>query len=89
MNPDTTLQIPAQVMSREVGDEVVLLDLANGTYFGLEGVGRYIWNSIVDGHSIDQIVDRIVTEFDVDEDQAQTDLLAFAEDLLARGLLAK
>ena len=32
--------IPPQVMARTVGDETVILDLASGTYFGLDPVGR-------------------------------------------------
>ena len=37
-------RIPEDVVSREVGGEAVLLNLATGTYFGLDGVGTEIWN---------------------------------------------
>ncbi len=40
MQLDTRLSVPPQVMSRMVGDETVLLDLASGVYFGLDGVGQ-------------------------------------------------
>ena len=40
MNLDTRLTIPTQVMSRLVGEETVLLDLASGHYFGLDNVGK-------------------------------------------------
>ena len=52
MNIDTRLSVPTQVMSRLVGDETVLLDLESGLYFGLDGVGRRIWESIGEGRTL-------------------------------------
>ncbi len=74
-------------MSRLVGDETVLLDLESGIYFGLDGVGKRIWESIADGQSLGQAAAAIATEFEVEETQAQADLIAFASDLVERGLL--
>ena len=88
MDLETKLSIPPQVMSRLVGDETVLLDLASGVYFGLDGVGKRIWESIADGDRLGQAAEVIVAEYEVDETQAQADVLAFASDLVERGLLA-
>jgi len=89
MKLDSNLSIPPQVMSRLVDDETVLLDLASGMYFGLDGVGKRIWESIADGHNLGETAAIIAAEFEVDEEQAQADLIAFASDLVARGLLVE
>jgi hypothetical protein len=89
MQLDTKLSIPPQVMSRLVGDETVLLDLASGVYFGLDGVGKVIWESVSEGNNLGQAVAIIVAEYDVDEEQAQTDVIEFASDLVMRGLLVE
>ena len=89
MDLDTQLTIPPQVMSRLVGDETVLLDLASGIYFGVDGVAKCIWESISEGHSLGQAAAVVMSEYEVDEEQAQADVLEFANDLLERGLLAK
>jgi len=89
LNLDTRLSIPPQVMSRLVGDETVLLDLASGIYFGLDGVGKQIWESVADGCSIGEIASVIVAEYDIDEAQAQADVIQFASELLDRSLLAR
>ena len=89
VNLDTRLSIPPQVMSRLVGDETVLLDLASGIYFGIDGVGKRIWESVADGCNLGEITAVIVAEFDVDEAQAQADVIRFANTLLERGLLAR
>ena len=88
MDLDTKLTIPPQVMSRLVGEETVLLDLASGTYFGVDGVAQRIWELIAKGKSLGQTADVIVFEFDVDEARARADVLAFVSDLVERGLLA-
>jgi hypothetical protein len=84
---DAKLTIPPQVMARLVGDETVILDLASGVYFGLDGVGKRIWESISEGMSLAEATSIIVTEYEVDESQAQVDVLQFASDLVERGLL--
>jgi len=88
MDLDTRLTIPPHVMSRLVGDETVLLDLARGEYFGLDSVGKRIWESISNGESLAETVETIVAEYEVDEERARTDVVEFVQDLLGRGLLA-
>jgi len=89
MNLDTHLTVPPQVMSRLVSDETVLLDLASGMYFGLDGVGQKIWEAVTEGRSLGEAATAIVNDYEVDEAQAQTDVIEFATDLVARGLLAE
>ena len=86
---DTKLSIPPQVMSRLVGDETVLLDLASGMYFGLDDVGKRIWESVAEGQSLGETAAIIATEYEVDEAQAQAELIEFATDLVERGLLTE
>ena len=87
MDLETKLSIPPQVMSRLVGDETVLLDLASGIYFGLDGVGKRIWESVAEGQNLAQTIAAITREFEVDEAQAQADVIKFTNDLVERGLL--
>ena len=89
MTPETKLSIPAQVMSRLVDDETVLLDLESGMYFGLDGVGKRIWESVADGKSLGDIAVIITDEYEVDEEQALKDVIEFASNLVERGLLAE
>lgn len=84
---DTELVIPPQVMSRQVDDETVLLDLESGLYFGLDGVGQRIWESVAGGLGLREAVSAIVSEYDVDRERAAEDVLEFAGMLVERGLL--
>jgi hypothetical protein len=89
MDLDTRLSVPPQVMSRLVGDEMVLLDLESGMYFGLDGVGKRIWEAIGEGLTLGEIAAIIVSEYEVEVNQAQADVIEFVGDLVERGLLTE
>ena len=89
MDLDTQLTIPPHVLSRLVGEETVLLNLESGIYFGLDGVGKFIWDSVSDGKSLAETVGSIVAEYKIGEDQATTDVVDFTATLVERGLLLK
>ena len=80
--------IPESVMARRVGEETVILDLASGTYFGLDPIGARIWQLMTEGRTLAQICDAIQTEYEVGRPAAEQDLLALAGDLQAHGLIA-
>ncbi len=89
MNPDTRPTIPPQVISRIVGSETVLLDLESGMYFGLDGVGKFIWGAIGQGRTLGEIAADIASEYEVDKKSAQADVIEFASGLVERGLLSE
>ncbi len=68
-------------------EESVLVDLASGTYFGLNEVGTFIWTSISEHGSIARTLDELTSEFDVERDRANGDIHALVEQLLEKGLL--
>jgi Coenzyme PQQ synthesis protein D (PqqD) len=81
------VEIPTEVMSRVVGDETVLLDLASGTYFGLNIVAARIWELVGGGRSIADACVVICDEFDANAQTVEADALALGESLLERGLI--
>ncbi len=87
MNLSDKVSIPTQVMARTVGDETVILDLASGTYFGLDPVGARIWALMGEGAMLAEICATMLEEYDVQRDQLETDVLRLAEELCAKGLI--
>lgn len=81
------LYVSASVTHAELDDEVVLLDTRSGTYFSVDGVGTCIWESLRKGATEDQIVRRILREYDVAPDIAQADVAEFLGMLAERGLV--
>ena len=87
MNLSDKLSVPTQVMSRTVGDETVILDLASGTYFGLDSVGARIWQLMADGQTLAAICETLLDEYEVTRDALEGDILRLAEELRAKGLV--
>jgi hypothetical protein len=74
-------------MTSQVVDELMLLDLDSGTYHSLNDVGTTIWKSLTNGKCQSEIVDALVSEFDVPSEVASHDVDAFIAQLLAIGLV--
>lgn len=75
------------VLAQEVGDEIVLLDLAGERYFGLDPVGTRIWALLPDCSNLDAVLTQLCAEFDAPREQIESDLLALAASLAETGLV--
>lgn len=84
---DARLKIPEQVVTRQVGDETVLLNLESGTYFGLDPVGSRFLELVQADGALAVVIARMLEEFEVAEAQLEADLLQLADEMLASGLL--
>ncbi len=81
--------ISDDVVARDVGGEVVLLDLASGTYFGLDSVGARIWQLLEeDGRTLAEACDVVIQEYEVARDVLEHDVLELARQLAEHGLIA-
>ena len=87
MNLNEAVQVPAGVMSRVVGDETVILDLETGTYFGLDPVGARMWALMSQGKSLSDVVETLLTEFDVTRETVRQDLIQLVATLKEHKLL--
>lgn len=78
----------ADVASRILDGDAVILDLKTGTYFGLNEVGSRFWELMGDGGSrLGEIRTRLLEEFAVDEATLRGDLDELVATLEARGLV--
>jgi hypothetical protein len=81
------LSIPDHVMAREVGEELVILDLASGTYFGLDPIGTRMWQLLGHGLTLGEAAETMTSEYEVDQARLEADLQALTARLIAQGLL--
>lgn len=71
----------------DIAGEVVILNLKSGMYYGLDPVGARIWELIQQPASVSQIRETLVTEYDVDPDLCERDLLVLLQRLSDAGLV--
>jgi hypothetical protein len=72
---------------RQVGDEIVVLDLRSNAYLSINQSGTALWGLLVDGSTPATMEARLVSDFGVDDDQARADVEAFVAMLDEQGLL--
>jgi hypothetical protein len=88
MSTTQDLTVADEVVSREVGGETVLLDLASGTYFGLNPVGARFWALVEDEEmNVAQACAVLASEYDAPAAQIEADIAALVDELIANGLL--
>ena len=87
LSPDTVLSVPQGLSVADLGGEAVVLDPVGGEYFGLNEVAARILTLIGDGTTLSQVVDRLLTEYEVDRAQLEADVQVFVVDLNRRGLV--
>lgn len=86
---EALLRVPEHVMMREVGGDLVMLDLRGERYFGLNDVGAHLMLLARDGATERQLVDGLAAEFEVARPQLEADVRRLATELLQAGLLER
>lgn len=74
-------------VSSDLGDEVAILDLKAGTYYGLDAVGARTWNLIQEPRTVEEVRDILVSEYEVEPDRCERDLVALLQRLADEGLV--
>jgi hypothetical protein len=83
----STIVATPGLLSTETGDEAVILELRDGTYFSVNDVGAFIWERIQEPLRVQALCDRIEAEFTVDRATCEDDVLSFLSQLASRGLI--
>jgi hypothetical protein len=84
---DFTVVVSGNQVSSELGEEVAILDLKAGMYYGLDSVGARVWELIQRPKSIREIWNVLLEEYEVDPERCERDLLALLQKLVDEGLV--
>ena len=74
-------------VSSDLGEEVAILDLKNGVYYGLDAVSARIWTLIQEPKAVNEIRDVLLDEYEVEPEHCERDLLTLLEKLVAENLV--
>lgn len=80
-------QLVDHIALTDVDDEIVLLDLNNGSYYGLNSVGAQFIKGLQNKLSTPEAVNEIATHFQMDNTQVSADIDELIEQLLAQELI--
>ena len=83
----TRIEVTSDQVSSTLDGEEVILNLADGTYYGLNEVGARIWSLLQEEPMLHRVRDRIVDEYDVAHEQCERDLVGLVRELEEAGLV--
>ena len=78
-----------EVIVNLLGDEMVALNLANGTYYGFNLVGTKIWDGLIAGERPNKICTQIAAEFGVSVGQIEADARIYLTEMLNNKLICR
>ncbi len=87
MDDSMKLSVPDSVMLAEATGEMVLLNTATGSFFGVDQVGCRFWECLVSVGSFKGALEMLVNEYEVDIQTLREDLEQFVRILTEVGLI--
>lgn len=64
-----------------------MMNITEGSYFGMNAVGKAIWNLLETPRSEQELVERLLEEFEVDEETCRLEVVEFIDSLRKNNLI--
>lgn len=84
---DTYVQRNDAIIAADMGGELGMLNEENGMYYALGSTGSRVWNLIEGKIRIETIVDKLVSEYDVDKETCAKDVIEFIQKMVSSKLI--
>jgi Coenzyme PQQ synthesis protein D (PqqD) len=80
------VQVEGNIVS-DMGGEKVMMNIQQGKYYNLGETGGAIWELIKTPITIQELVGKLLSEFEVDQYECEKQVLSFLENLKNEGLV--
>jgi Coenzyme PQQ synthesis protein D (PqqD) len=84
---NSVVQRDPDVIAAEAGEDVVMVSIDKGYYYGVSDAAREIWQAIERPKKVSDLIADLVATHNVDKSLCEKETLLFLEDLLAERLL--
>ena len=84
---NSIVQRDPEVISAEADQDLIMVSVASGSYYGVSDVAREIWDAIEHPKKVSDVVDDLIASHDIDSSSCGDQTLSFLEALLEEGLL--
>ena len=77
------------IVQSKIGEEVVMLDMESGFYFGLNSVASVIWGLLADEIGFEKLIDQLMAQFQVEQSICEADTLELLDQMLEKNIIRK
>jgi hypothetical protein len=87
LNRNSIVQRDPEIIAAEADQDLVMVNIASGFYYGVSDVGRAIWEAIEQPKKVSDLIDDLTAAYNVDKSKCEEETLSFLGDLLTERLL--
>ena len=84
---ESTVSQRSDLMTADLHNEIVMMDVDRGSYYGMEEVGAHIWKLLATPIKVTDLVEQLTDSYEVEREQCTTDTVIFLGELLAAELI--
>jgi hypothetical protein len=84
---DSIVQRDPDIIAAEADQDLVMVSIASGAYYGVSDIAREIWAAIEHPKKVSDLIDDLTASYNVDRSSCEEQTLSFLEDLLTERLL--
>ena len=81
------IQRDPEVIAAEADQDLIMVSIASGYYYGISNVAREIWDAIESPKRISDLIQDLTTTYNIDRTSCEDQTLSFLETLLKEGLV--
>lgn len=78
-----------ELLSSRMDNEIVMMHPESGKYFALNPVASRIWELLEEPNSINDLVEKLLREFDVTQEVCKTEVTVFVGEIIEKKLIDK
>lgn len=83
---ETVVVRGSEHVEAQMGGQTVMMSIPRGRYYSLDGTAQRIWDLMAEPVRVADIVDRLVSEYDIDRERCAAEVLSFLNEVLENGL---
>ncbi|MDQ6522857.1 PqqD family protein [Nocardioides sp. LHD-245] len=84
--PEQWMRDPA-LQAVEMGEEFVMMGLAQGEYYSVKGVAAAVWRHLAQPRDVGELCELVAAEYDVSAEACRDDIVAFLDELRGRRMV--
>ncbi|HEY5491890.1 MAG TPA: PqqD family protein [Gemmatimonadaceae bacterium] len=86
---DTTVVASRDQVAANLAEEVIILGMRDGVYYGVDGVAARVWALVQQPARLGDVVHTLLQEYEVAAESCEAEVIAFVAELEASGLVTR
>ena len=83
----SVIQRDPEIIAAQAGEDLVMVSIENGQYYGVSQVAKEIWQAIQRPTKVSDLITDLVENYNVDRTLCEKETLLFLEQLMVEHLL--